>query len=122
MHQTSLDAYRTAMATGLIRGVRERVFTAIANNPNLTQNEYYQIVGKRENTVRPRFSELLRMNAIEVTGERRCRITNIHCCTWGIKNAAIVALPPVKTKDQIIKDLTIENAELKRRLKQYELL
>ncbi len=119
---TSDEAYRLNIATGLICGLREKVYTALHNFPNSTANEIaslpelavYQI-----DSVRPRFAELESVRIIAATGERECRITNLKVVTWALTDHTCTKEDFKKKQSRIeleeeLQNLRNENTELKR--------
>lgn len=66
---TSRDA--AAAIADRAPGIRERVFAALKSRGPMTADECGVALGLEWWTVRPRFSELVRLGRIRATGERR---------------------------------------------------
>lgn len=128
MRQTSIEVFHKIEQNGVLSKRRMEVYSILFQNGPLTATECWEIVkdnrneGKtHQNGITPRFSELLRMNAIYIVEERPCTITGEKCISWDVTNGLPISLEKKKSKDQIIKELRQEIESLKSLLKHQQL-
>lgn len=112
---TSSEAYIKNMKSGLIKGLRRKIYMALNEFPDSTGNE---IANLREfstyqiDSVRPRFAEMEAAGLIRVTGERECSISKSKAVTWDITDH-------VYTKEDVKRKRT-EQKDLQKEVKQLE--
>lgn len=104
MRDTSLQAYKQIVASGLINGIRLQVFDAIYKHGPITMNEIFieHLPTISQHTQTPRYAELEEMGVIAAVGKRVDRHTNVECITWDITGKSPTKLKPRLSKpDQI---------------------
>ena len=104
---TSAIAYAANLASGLIKGIRLKVYKAVYANPQWTANEIHKLPSLaiyQLDSVRNRFAELEHAQVISGCGERDCRITGNLAITW-------VVTDYVATKDDFVKNKSRKELE-----------
>src|SRR6202035_3462196 len=80
---TSRDAAKfVSDRTGLLR---DSVLTMLRLNGPMTADETAHMLHETVLTIRPRFSELLKLEKIERTGERRANASGAKAAVWRVK-------------------------------------
>jgi hypothetical protein len=98
--ETSIRVFNQIKEEGILCKRKLQVYQALFDQGPLTQSEVINIFGtKLSNSIRPRFAELERMGAIQVTGERVCTVTGRMVLTWDVtKNMPVKVKKPKKIK------------------------
>jgi len=73
------------MASGLVTGLRWKVYQTLHYAPALTANEVAQnpvFRGHQLDSIRPRFAELESLGVIRSSGSRECSVTRMTALLW----------------------------------------
>ncbi len=87
MRTTSIQAYEQVKASGLVTGLRLKVYSALHECGPLTAHEVAQLPDLRTHqldSVRPRFAELEDLGVIASVGERECTVTHMKALVWDV--------------------------------------
>lgn len=116
--QTSIDAYNQIKEEGMLGALQFRVYDALYQYGPATQQEIWDRCFKetQARNIMPRFAELQKMGVVASKERRACTITGRNCMVWDVTDRLPQAIEKVKSKDQIIKELTAENTDLKKEL------
>ncbi len=121
--KTSIDAYHEVLESGLVGRRQKQVYEILYRLGPLTANQTWELLSKElgggfrfDSNTRARFTELREIGIIEEIGTTIDPITKKTVILWDVTDQNPVERPKKKSKDQIIKELKIENAELKRLL------
>jgi len=83
VRDTSLEAFLSIK--GSLGAMQQVVYSAIANNPYLTDRELVNIIGLSDaNMLRPRRKELLGKGFIDDAGVRECSVSGKKAHVWAI--------------------------------------
>ena len=121
--ETSMAAYETARASGLV-GLRQlQVLRIVALHGPMTANEAFNVLsaelGKEfrfDSNTRARFTELRDLNLLQEDGRRQCTITGRACISWKLTGMAPAKTPPRVTPRQRIKQLEEQIRTLQREI------
>src|SRR3954470_18760981 len=91
--ETSAAAYAEELSSGRVFGLQMRVLEALRKHGAATARELSAASGL-DRTVQKRLSELVRLGAVEVTGERPCRVSGRSAQVWAAKGFGASATPP----------------------------
>jgi len=102
MRSTSLAAYHKITASGLITGVRRKVFDIIYKYGPITMNEVFieYLSDIPQATQTPRYAELEKMNSIGTVGKHPDRHTGVEGVLWDITGENPKKLPKRIPKKQ----------------------
>ncbi len=109
--ETSNLSLRLIDSSGERAKRQAEVLGAIRQMGPLTGNEVNSKVGSK--SAHKRLSELCDAGLIAPSGKRRCRITGRECIEWRAIDPGEAA---TRTKKQSLKELILENVELKARI------
>ena len=88
IRDTSIQAYNTIKENGLLSRRRFQVYDTLYKFGPLTQNEAFKEIAKKDTvtqqSIGPRFAELLRAGAIQEVGKTLCSITGNLCIKWDV--------------------------------------
>jgi hypothetical protein len=131
MSIASVKTFREITENGLLSLRRRQVYTAIHEMEKEKKTPYtmgevaWKVANNykfpknyRHNTI-ARLCELEEAGVVERVGERKCTFSGHLCTTWRTVNALPIKKKKKKkvTKDEVIKQLTQENRELKIQLR-----
>lgn len=98
--ETSIEAYKANLASGLIPKRRQDIYTLLYERGPLTQNEAVRIYMKDSPTVNARslgtrFSELVRMGLIKEIGKRADAVSGHLCILYEVTDGLVIPLKKV---------------------------
>ena len=109
VRNTSRESYRSALNSGLITGVRERVYKALYKYPNSTGSELYKAMGgissATSSNITTRLGELRTMGVAKEVGSRRCKVTGQTVTVWATTDSQPSKLPTRTSKSKIIRQV-----------------
>ena len=115
IRKTSREAFKKMKEDGLLTGLRERVYGTIFSDGPLTQREVYEQIKfkeygnpPREYSIRPRFSELMEMKAIEEVGIRPCKYAKTNAIIYDVTGLVGVPLKDKPKKRMVDIDAFIK--------------
>jgi|SRR5882724_6462229 len=120
--QTSIDAYHEVLESGLVGKRQKQVYDILYRKGPLTANQTWNVLSSEigglrfDSNTRARFTELRDLEIIQEVGEVIDPITKKRVILWDVTDRVPIKPEKKKSKDQIIRELQIENRELKRQL------
>lgn len=109
MHRkTSIEAYKTIEAQGLLSRRRFQVYRCLFKHGPLTRNQLSEILAVRygtrinPNLVSSRLIELRDRGVVEEQGERICTLTGMTVIQWDVTDRLPVE-PPKEPKEEMVK-------------------
>ncbi len=115
---TSIQTYHAIRDNGLLSNLRFKVYDYLYSHPRSTISECCHFLEGSHHNLSPRFAELKRLGVILEDGTRFCAVTGRECIAWATTDQLPVKLDPVKSKNEIIKELEAEIERLKKELAQ----
>lgn len=118
IRRTSAESYARIKAEGLLGRLQWLVYDALYQYGPKTEGEVWMVFEGlyQRHSIAPRMAELKRMGLVYEVGERPCKLTGKMCLTWDVTDGLPIASERKETKDQVIRRLTTEIAQLKRRI------
>lgn len=119
VRDTSIQVYYRIKEDGTLSKRRWEVYDIVFNHGPLTANEIFQytklsnLTGYRHN-VHSRLCELREMGVLQELGTKECSISGETVILWDVTSNYPKKLEKKKSAKQIIYELTIEIAQLKR--------
>lgn len=127
VRQTSIDAYNTIKANGLLKKRKWQIYSVLYDIGPATGGEVFKEMKERYSTTIPtnsntttRLGELRDNGTVMELGNRVCSVSNQAVTLWDVTDGLPKKLGKKKTKDQIIKELQAEIVELKAKIEDLE--
>jgi len=105
----SRQAYKEALDSGLISGMKEKVYKELYRHPNSTGSELYACFSysssSTSSNLTTRLGELRDMGVAEEVGSRKCKVTGQTATVWRLTNNYPIKLKIKIPKSKIIRQL-----------------
>lgn len=119
--ETSIEAYHEIVDNGVCGRRQAEVYDILFHQGPLTYNQVYEALKAKHGGAwmginSSRLTELRNMGAIQEVGVAEDHFSKMSVILWDVTSQMPVKPPRKKTKDQIIAELRLEIADLRRRL------
>lgn len=103
--QTSAEAYKYLVESGVLAKSNSRVYEYLYFNGPTTQKKTERALNDKTYTMRPRFVQLERMGLIQIVGETVCEETGKKNLIWDVTSRVLPLKEKRKTQKEIIKEI-----------------